>query len=386
MTDRLAARIDARLRSLREAGLLRTLRPPAGIDLSSNDYLGLARDPRVVARVRSTAVAREGAGSTGSRLLRGRPRRLRRRGAAPSRCSRAPSVRCTSRAATSRISAVLTTLPEAGDVVLSDERNHASLIDAMRLSSATRVDRSAQRSGRARGRAAHRAIERPAADGQVFVVVESALQHGRRRRAARRVGRALPRRSTRRSSSTRRTRCGRLRREGQRADRGGRPRSDACISINTAGKALGVGGAFVAGPAWAIDYLIQRARPFVFSTAPPPAVAAAIDGEPSTSSRPSRSGERASIALARLARERLAAAGIDVRAGDSPIVPIVIGDNAPRRRRGGAPAGARIRHPRDSAADRSGRHAPDCVCRSTRGSRTRRSSSSSRRSPQCSKK
>ena len=36
-------------------------------------------------------------------------------------------------------------------------------------------------------------------------------------------------------------------------------------------------GAFVAGPAWAIEYLLQRARPFVFSTAPPPAFAEAID-------------------------------------------------------------------------------------------------------------
>ena len=70
MTDRLAARIDARLRSLREAGLLRTLRAPAGIDLSSNDYLDLARDPRVVAAFQQ-GVAREGADSTGSRLLRG---------------------------------------------------------------------------------------------------------------------------------------------------------------------------------------------------------------------------------------------------------------------------------------------------------------------------
>ena len=42
------------------------------------------------------------------------------------------------------------------------------------------------------------------------------------------------------------------------------------LSVDTAGKALGVAGAFVSGPAWAMDYLIQRARPFMFSTAPPP--------------------------------------------------------------------------------------------------------------------
>ena len=52
---------------------------------------------------------------------------------------------------------------------------------------------------------------------------------------------------------------------------------DVFVSINTAGKALGVAGAFVAGPEWAIEYLVQRARPFIFSTAPPPAVAAALE-------------------------------------------------------------------------------------------------------------
>ena len=58
------------MRSLDEAGLRRSLHPPAGIDLSSNDYLGLATHPRITAAM-AAAVAREGAGSTGSRLLRG---------------------------------------------------------------------------------------------------------------------------------------------------------------------------------------------------------------------------------------------------------------------------------------------------------------------------
>src|SRR5262245_66308414 len=58
------------MRSLEENGLRRTLRPPAGIDLCSNDYLGLAQHPRIKAAM-AAAVEREGAGSTGSRLLRG---------------------------------------------------------------------------------------------------------------------------------------------------------------------------------------------------------------------------------------------------------------------------------------------------------------------------
>jgi 8-amino-7-oxononanoate synthase len=99
------------------------------------------------------------------------------------------------------------------------------------------------------------------------------------------------------------------------------------VSINTAGKALGVAGAFVAGPATVIEYLVQRARPFVFSTAPPPAVAAAllasievILAEPERRCRV--------LALARHLRARLAAAGYPVAPGDSPVVPIVLGDSA----------------------------------------------------------
>src|SRR5262245_56827484 len=52
---------------------------------------------------------------------------------------------------------------------------------------------------------------------------------------------------------------------------------DVFVSISTAGKALGVAGAFIAGSEQAIEYLIQRARPFIFSTAPPPAIAAALE-------------------------------------------------------------------------------------------------------------
>jgi 8-amino-7-oxononanoate synthase len=98
------------------------------------------------------------------------------------------------------------------------------------------------------------------------------------------------------------------------------------VSVNPAGKALGVAGAFVAGPAWAIEYLEQRARPFIFSTAAPPAVAAALDASLDVIAAEPERRERVHF-LARYLRERLTAAGIGVPAGDSPIVPIIIGEN-----------------------------------------------------------
>src|SRR4026209_1040138 len=66
----LAERIKAHLVELEQAGLRRTLRAPRGIDLSSNDYLRLAAHPCVKQRM-SAAIQELGAGSTGSRLLRG---------------------------------------------------------------------------------------------------------------------------------------------------------------------------------------------------------------------------------------------------------------------------------------------------------------------------
>src|SRR5580692_10817353 len=66
----LEQRVAARLSALGDAQLLRALRPPRGIDLTSNDYLGLSRHPLLQERM-VQAVRREGCGSTGSRLLRG---------------------------------------------------------------------------------------------------------------------------------------------------------------------------------------------------------------------------------------------------------------------------------------------------------------------------
>src|SRR3990170_2131752 len=66
----LERRIAERAAALDRADLRRVLLPPAGIDLSSNDSLGLARDPRLIDSF-VAAARREGLGATGSRLLRG---------------------------------------------------------------------------------------------------------------------------------------------------------------------------------------------------------------------------------------------------------------------------------------------------------------------------
>ena len=84
------------------------------------------------------------------------------------------------------------------------------------------------------------------------------------------------------------------------------------VSINTAGKALGVSGAFVAGPAWAIEYLVQRARPFIFSTAPPPAHRRRARREPGRHRQRAGAARTSGCSASRCLRDALTTNGIAV--------------------------------------------------------------------------
>ena len=136
-SESLEARVLARLEALRAAGILRTLRSPDGVDFSSNDYLGLSNHPLLKERM-IDAVRREGCGSTGSRLLRGQRESFTAVERTFARFKRTEHALYFSSGYLANI-AVLTTFPEEGDVIFSDERNHASLIDAVRLSGVRRV-------------------------------------------------------------------------------------------------------------------------------------------------------------------------------------------------------------------------------------------------------
>ena len=126
----------------RAAGLRRTLTPREVVeplvDLASNDYLGLARDPAVVeGAVQAEAARTWGAGSTGSRLVTGStpsctPRSSRRR----SPRSAARRRRWCSRRATPPTSGRSRRSRARGALVVSDVAAHASLVDAARLSRA----------------------------------------------------------------------------------------------------------------------------------------------------------------------------------------------------------------------------------------------------------
>jgi 8-amino-7-oxononanoate synthase len=118
-------------------GVTRRLRPrPAGgdglIDLASNDYLGFSRDPRVVSAAASAALV-WGAGSTGSRLVTGTTVLHADLEEALAAFLGAPDALVFSSGYLANLAAV-GTLGGPGVLVVSDQSNHASLIDACRLS------------------------------------------------------------------------------------------------------------------------------------------------------------------------------------------------------------------------------------------------------------
>lgn len=322
-TPQFEERVRRRLRALEAEGLRRTLQPPSGIDLSSNDYLGLADDPRIKQRM-ADAVLEEGCGSTASRLLRGERASLSAVERRFASFKKAEASLFFGSGYAANLS-VLTTFVERHDIVFTDAQNHASIVDGIRLSRANRVkfrhcdiDDLSHRLQSASASAS--------AESQKFLVIESLFSmdgdfapladYAELCRTTNTVlivdeAHAVGIYGSRGTGWIEHTGCS----------------NEVFLSVDTAGKALGVSGAFVSGPSWATDYLIQRARPFMFSTAPPPALAAALDTSLSiVEAEPNRRVRLKELSA--YLRAALSDRGIHIGKSESQIIPIILGDNA----------------------------------------------------------
>jgi 8-amino-7-oxononanoate synthase len=315
-------RVKRHIRELENEGLRRSLQPPAGIDLSSNDYLGLAAHPLLKQRM-AAAVLENGCGSTGSRLLRGDRADLvavERRFAA---FKNKDASLYFSSGYTANIG-VLGTFIERHDVVLTDAHNHASIVDGIRLSRAKRLKfRHCDVDDLARKL---RALPQTVPQGsQRFLVTESLFSMdgdfaplADYAQLCRETGtvlivdeaHAVGVYGVTGSGWIEQTNCG----------------SEVFLSVDTAGKAMGVSGAFVSGPEWAIDYLIQRARSFMFTTAPPPALAAALDASLDVIGKEPERRQRVQ-SLAESLRGILTGRGLDIGSSRSHIIPVILGEN-----------------------------------------------------------
>jgi 8-amino-7-oxononanoate synthase len=321
--------IEARLSEMRAMGLHRRMRLVSGpqgphvvlegkpvLLLGSDNYLGLADHPRV-REAAADAATRWGVGAGASRLVSGTMtihRRLEERLAAFVGRQSALLFGSGYLANTGVIAA----LARPGDVVFSDERARASLIDGCRLSGAEvfvydhcDTEHLAWGLAQAQGRAALIATDAVfPIDGDVAPLEEIVELAGHHRvrvvvDEAHSLGALGP--------------GGR----GALADAGLEDEVD--VIVGPLGKALGSYGAFVACDRVMTQYLLNAARTVAYSTAPaPPAVAAALAALELLEERPRLVAKLRAGAAA--LRGGLAAEGFDVPGVPTHIVPLVVGD------------------------------------------------------------
>jgi glycine C-acetyltransferase len=296
------------------------------ISLSSNDYLGLTHHPRL--REAALAAVRDfGAGSGAVRTIAGTMalhEELERDLAA----FKETEAVLTFQSGFTANTGVIPTITGEADLIVSDALNHASIIDGMRLSKAPRkiyphadtdalrdVLREAREKGRDGSGDPHRLILVVtdgvfSMDGDIAplpAIVDAAEEYG----AAVFVDDAHA--------------SGVLGRNGRGSVDHFGLHGRVAIQVGTLSKAVGVLGGYVAGSLDLRDILIQRARPFLFSTSHPPAVAAAcraaikvmID-EPELLERLWTNTRRFKSELSRI--------GFDTGASETPITPVMMGD------------------------------------------------------------
>jgi glycine C-acetyltransferase len=326
------AYLDAELNALREQRLFRTARilestqaaaatfdHRSVVNLSSNNYLGLTTHPRLRESARA-ALDRYGVGSGSVRTIAGTMAihvALEARLASFKHTEAAVVFQSGFTANAGTVSSLL----GRDDVIVSDELNHASIIDGARLS------RAAIKVFPHRDAAAARRIVEQLPRGQRTLIISDGVfsmdgdlgalpaladiaeEHG----CIMMVDDAHA--------------SGVFGREGRgTVDHFGlHGRVD--VQVGTLSKAIGVLGGYVAGSRALIDFLHHRARPYLFSTSHPPAVAAAclaaievLESEPDLIRRLWDNTAFFKDGLRRI--------GFDTGASESPITPVIVGDGA----------------------------------------------------------
>ncbi|UCI31846.1 8-amino-7-oxononanoate synthase [Mesorhizobium sp. B4-1-4] len=316
----LLERYETSLRGLARKNRLRTLSGRAGLDFASNDYLGLARSKRMAEAVAAALAAGTPVGATGSRLLRGNAPEHEALEAKAAGFFGAERALFFGGGYVANF-AVLTTLPQKGDLIVLDELIHASAHEGARAGRAEVMEAAhndtdtvddAIRTWRARGGAGH-----------AWIVVESLYSMDGDRaplceliEVADRYGAFLF------VDEAHATGVYGPDGRGLAHDLEGR---DNVVVLHTCGKALGASGALVTAPKVLCDYLVNRCRPFIYATAPSPlmavAAATALDIVAQEPERRERLTKLVSLAGRRAKELGLAASG-------SQILPIVVGDNA----------------------------------------------------------
>jgi 8-amino-7-oxononanoate synthase len=264
-------RPERALEALARRGLLRRLQPRAGTDFTSNDYLGLAQSPELIQAAEAALLRGVAIGAGGSRLLRGNDPEHEALEAEAAQYFGAEAALYFGGGFTAN-TAIFASLPAHGDAIFHDALIHASVHDGIRLSKAAAFAfahndanalEDALRAWRTRGNTGTPwiAVESlysmdgdcaPLGDLAVIagryeamLVIDEAHATGVLGPQGRGLGTYL---------------------EGR----------ENVISLHTCGKALGASGALVLGSRGIREFLVNRARPFIYATAPSPLMAVVV--------------------------------------------------------------------------------------------------------------
>jgi len=317
-------RLESELEELRRENQFRELHAIEGINLCSNDYLGLSRDPRMKDTVRRALQDGCPVSSTGSRLLSGHSDEWNALEMQLASFVGAEAAVFFSSGYLANVG-LLTSVLGSRSTVFSAAANHASLIDGMRLSRARKIvfphtdldflERALRASGSA---------------GERFIVVESVFSMD---------GDYAPLEYLY-TLADKYDACliiDEAHATGVLGPNGGglvaeKGRPDCVLAtIHTCGKALASMGAFVACSDTLRQYLINKARSFIFSTALPPYIARQT--AEAVSIVVEADSKRHYLAeLSEHLRYSLRDGGFDTGRSESHIVPVILGSNEPALR------------------------------------------------------
>jgi 8-amino-7-oxononanoate synthase len=305
------------LDDLAENSRLRTLAPRAGVDFTSNDYLGLAASYRLRTALETALARGTPAGAGGSRLLRGNAPEHEELEAAAAAFFHSERVLYFGGGYVAN-HAVLSTLPQKEDLIVLDALAHASAQEGARAGRAEVARARHNDSGafeaqilewRARG-----------GRGRVWIVVESLYSMDGDRAPLDELMALADRLDTMLFVDEAHA-TGVYGPDGRGLTAALEGRENVLV-LHTCGKALGSSGALVSGPRALCDFLINRCRPFIYATAPSPLMAvAALEALKILKDEPER---RLRLAhLVALAGEAARAQGVPV--SGSQILPVIIG-------------------------------------------------------------
>lgn len=321
MTQTRLARHEATLAGLERKERLRTLMARDGADFSSNDYLGFAGSTRLATAVHAALQRGVPVGAGGSRLLRGNHPEHEALEAEAAAFFGAERVLYFGSGYAAN-AALFSTLPQRGDLIVHDALVHASAHEGIKASRAQATPAAHNDVG-AFEEAIVRWRSNGGTGGNPWIAVESLYSmDGDRAPLAALAALAERHDGFLVIDEAHATGVFGISGRGLAAELENRGN---VIVLHTCGKALGVSGALVGASATLCDYLVNRARGFIYSTAPSPLMAATVrEALRMLVDEPER---RADFDALRAFANTELAAKLGVAGSGSQILPVIIGDN-----------------------------------------------------------